>query len=125
MLTINSIIFLILILFIQNITSKTTTIRSKEENCVVKHNGQTLKEGDIIDNNKKFYKVEDCGLHRAYHACGTHIIMILNIVCGAIEKHKTISYKKRATRFVQQKLLTEACCLSLCTVSEMTRYCPH
>lgn len=124
MLIINLITIFLLILFTQNISSK-TTIRSKDENCVVKHNGQNLREGDIVDNNKKFYKVEDCALHRAYHACGTHIIMILNIVCGAIEKHKTYLHKKRYSRFAEQKLLTEACCLSLCTVSEMTRYCPH
>jgi len=114
----------ILILLAQNIWSL-KTIRSKEDNCVVKHNGQKLNEGDIIDIKGKFYKVEDCELHRAYHACGTHIIFIINIVCQAIEQHKLTPAKKRFTRFVQQKLLTEACCQNLCTVSEMTRYCPQ
>jgi hypothetical protein len=121
---INPLRIFIFTLLAQNIWSL-KTIRSKDDNCVVKHNGQILTEGDVIDVKGKFYKVEDCGLHRAYHACGTHIIFIINIVCQAIEQHKLTPTKKRFTRFVQQKLLTEACCQNLCTVSEMTRYCPQ
>lgn len=101
-------------------------ISKKETNCFVEHNGQKLHEGDSVEINSKFYKVEDCALHRAFNACGPHIIYIVNIVCQAVEQHRSSSAgKNRVTRFAQQKLLTEACCQNLCTVSEMTRYCPH
>jgi len=121
---INPILFFLLIILAPNITSKAIT-SSKEDNCAVEHNGQKLNEGDSIDINGKYYKVEDCGLHRAYHACGTHIIFIINIVCQAVEQNRITPSQKRYSRFAQQKLLTEACCQNLCTVSEMTRYCPH
>ena len=100
-------------------------ISKREANCFVEHNGQKLNEGDSVEINGKFYKVEDCALHRAFNACGQHIIYIVNIVCQAVEQHRLSSGKTRVTRFAQQKLLTEACCQTLCTVSEMTRYCPH
>ena len=121
---INPIRIVLLIILTPHIASKAITA-SKDENCVVEHNGQKLSEGDSIDIKGKFYKVEDCALHRAYHACGTHIIFIINIVCQAVEQHRLNPNKKRYSRFAQQKLLTEACCQNLCTVSEMTRYCPH
>jgi hypothetical protein len=120
----NSIIFFIFILLAQNISSE-TNIPSQDDKCVIEHNGEKLNEGDIVDIQNKIYKVEDCQLHRAYHVCGTHIIFIINIVCEAIEQYQIMSSKTRFTRFVQQKLLTEACCQNLCTVSEMTRYCPR
>lgn len=122
---IKPILLFIFTVFVLNVRSKTIP-SIKEANCIVEHNGQKLHEGDIIDITGKYYKVEDCGLHRAYHACGTHIIFIINIVCQAVEQHRTAPpSEKRFTRFAQQKLLTEACCQNLCTVSEMTRYCPH
>lgn len=120
---VNKILFVILSLLIQNTWCKTDVLSSKE-NCSVEHNGQKLTEGDVIDVQRKLYKVEDCELHRAFHACGTDILYIINIVCQAVEQHKITSSKQRYTRFVKQKLLTEACCQSFCTVSEMTRYCP-
>ena len=91
---------------------------------MVKYGKRSLKEGQQILIHKKLYKVEDCELHRAYHACGTHILFIINIVCHALEQHKIVPHKNRLPRFSKQKLLTEACCQHLCTVSEMTRYCP-
>jgi hypothetical protein len=117
------IIFFIFTLLSQNIWSE-TNIHRREDNCVVKFRGQNLHEGDTMDVKGKYYKVEDCQLQRAYHACGTHIIVMLNIVCEAVERHKKIPSNERFSRFIRQKLLTEACCQSLCTVSEMTRYCP-
>lgn len=98
---------------------------TKESMCFIKHAGHKYYEGDTLDMKGKFYKVEDCALHRAYNACGPHLIYILNLVCQAVEKQKYSSNKRRVSRFVQQKLLTEACCQNLCTVSEMSRYCPH
>ncbi len=120
---INTIIIFILVLLAQTTWGKMTT-PSPRENCTVDHDGHKLTEGDSIDLDGKLYKVEDCELHRAYHACGTHILFIINIVCHALEKHKIIPHKKRFPRFIKQKLLTEACCQHVCTVSEMTRYCP-
>ncbi|CAF1595079.1 unnamed protein product [Rotaria magnacalcarata] len=120
---INTIIFIVLTLLTQSAWSK-FDVPSSKPNCSVQHNGQKLSEGDNIDVHGKFYKVEDCELHRAYHACGTHVLFIINIVCQALEKHKINASKQRFSRFVKQKLLTEACCQSLCTISEMTRYCP-
>ncbi len=121
---INPIIILILASLAQNIWS-IPIIPTKEHGCIIEHDGQKLNEGDSIDITGKFYKVEDCQLQRAYHACGTDIIYIINLVCQAIEQQNIIPSKKRISRFVQQKLLTEACCQNLCTVSEMTRYCPQ
>lgn len=97
----------------------------KDTHCFVEHNEQKLHEGDSVEINGKFYKVEDCALHRAFNACGPHIVYIVNIVCQAVEQHRLATGKRRVARFAQQKLLTEACCQNLCTVSEMTRYCPH
>lgn len=120
---INTIIFITLTLLTQSAWSK-SNVPSSKSNCTVEHNGQQLNEGDSVDIQGKLYKVEDCDLHRAYHACGTHVLFIINIVCRALEKHKMNPNKHRFSRFVKQKLLTEACCQSLCTISEMTRYCP-
>ena len=98
---------------------------ARETACFVEHDEHQYYEGDTFDMNGKFYKVEDCASHRAYNACGTHLVYIVNIVCQAVEKHTIPTGNQRVTRFVQQKLLTEACCQNLCTVSEMSRYCPH
>ncbi|UJR10892.1 hypothetical protein I4U23_015080 [Adineta vaga] len=120
---IHIVIFIFLTLSIQNVSS-TTVISASNETCYFEHNGEKLQEGDIVDIKGKLYKFEDCELHRAYHVCGTHIITIINIVCQALYKEKSFSTGKRYSRFVRQKLLTEACCQSFCTVSEMSRYCP-
>jgi len=114
----------LLLIIIETIWSKSINLYQRQTTCVIDYNGQKLLEGDAIEINGKFYKVEDCALHRAYHACGTQIIYIVNLVCQAVEQNKLKSHRTRFTRFAQQKLLTEACCQSLCTVSEMTRYCP-
>ncbi len=120
---INTIIFIILVLLAQIVWS-TSVVTSLKGTCPVEYGGEKLQEGDIINIKGKLYKVEDCELHRAYHACGTHILIMINIVCQAVEQEKKIAVNKRFPRFVKQKLLTEACCQSLCTISEMTRYCP-
>ncbi|CAF0749198.1 unnamed protein product [Rotaria sp. Silwood1] len=97
----------------------------KNENCTLKYGKRLLKEGNEISINGKLYKVEECQLQRAYQTCGPHLWHIINIVCNAIDQHKN---KNRlgslVRRFSQEKLLSEACCLNSCTVSEMTRYCP-
>lgn len=97
------------------------------DKCQVTHEGKVLNEGESIEIKGKIYKVEDCSLNRAYHACGTHLFYVLNIVCQALEQNpnaKQQQQQKRSTKFLRQKPLTEACCLNLCTVAEMARYCP-
>lgn len=120
----NTIILIISLFLTQFAWSTPIGLYAKKETCTVNYEGQELHEGDSIDIKGKLYKVEDCELHRAYHACGTHILFIINIVCQAVEQERKTSTIKRFPRFVKQKLLTEACCQSLCTISEMTRYCP-
>lgn len=119
-----TVLFIFLTLLSQNAWCE-RLVSSTKESCNREHNGQKLQEGDIVEKNGKLYKFEDCELHRAYHVCGTHIIPMISIVCQALYKEKAASPTgKRYSRFVRQKLLTEACCQSFCTVSEMSRYCP-
>jgi hypothetical protein len=92
-------------------------------NCTVRYAQHVLHEGDQITLDQKIYRVEDCHIQRAYQTCGTHLWFMINIVCQAIEQHK-YKINNRLRRFVQQKLLTEACCENSCTVTEMSRYCP-
>jgi hypothetical protein len=120
---INTFVFILLILLSHSAWGRAIS-PSSDANCTVEHNGQRLCEGDSVDMKGKLYKVEDCVLHRAYHACGTHLLYIINIVCQAIKEENSIP-KHRYRRFSRRKLLTEACCEKLCTVSEMTRYCPQ
>jgi hypothetical protein len=121
---INTFVFILLILLSHSAWGRAIS-PSSDAKCTVEHNGQRLYEGESVDMKGKLYKVEDCVLHRAYHACGTHILYIMNIVCQAVEHHKISPVLSRSRRFARQKLLTEACCQNLCTVSEMTRYCPY
>jgi hypothetical protein len=103
-----------------------TVLSSVNVNCTMDYGGRLLKEGESIEIKGKLYKVEDCGLHRAYHACGTYLLQMVSIACEVVQKQKSTDVsKKRSRRFLQRKLLTEACCETLCTVSEMTRYCPQ
>ncbi|CAF0939974.1 unnamed protein product [Rotaria sordida] len=120
----NTIIFLTLILLAQSALSDKVDIESSKGACNLKHKGEELHEGQTIEQSGKFFKVEGCELHRAYHACGTQVLFIINIVCQALDQQRINPMKQRFSRFVKQKLLTEACCQSVCTVSEMTRYCP-
>jgi len=100
-------------------------LSSSNAPCFVKYDKHLLKEGDGITIAKKLYKVENCKLQRAYHACGARLWFVINFVCEAIELQKRESKPyDRFRRFVQEKLLTEACCQSICTINEMTRYCP-
>ena len=71
----------------------------------------------------KIFKVEQCALRRAFNACGKHLLGMINIVCGSLQRDEQKRKQVRARRSARPKLLTEACCESLCTVSEMTRYC--
>jgi hypothetical protein len=94
------------------------------DNCIVKHGENLLKEGEIIEIKLKLYKVEDCQLQRAYHLCGIHILNMVSFVCRAIAAdQERQNFKKNVRRFTQKKLLIDTCCLNVCTISEMARYC--
>jgi hypothetical protein len=113
-----------LIIFNPNVWSR-TVLSSNNIDCTVNYDGRLLKEGQSIEIKGKLYKIEDCGLHRAYHACGTYLLQMVSIACAAVQQQKQQNPNtKRFRRFLSRKLLTEACCETLCTVAEMTRYCP-
>ncbi|CAF3760910.1 unnamed protein product [Rotaria socialis] len=115
--------FTLLVIFNENVSSRSIS-SSINVNCTYNHDGRHLKEGESIEIKGKLYKIEDCDLHRAYHACGTYLLQMVSIACEAVEQQKTNKVdKKRFRRFLQRKLLTDACCHTLCTVAEMTRYC--
>jgi len=112
------------VIFNQNVWSQ-KVLSSINVNCTINHDGYLLKEGESVEIRGKLYKMEDCGLHRAYHACGSYLLQMVSIACEVVQRQKqTMPSKKRFRRFLRRKLLTEACCETLCTVSEMTRYCP-
>jgi len=112
------------VIFNQNVWSQ-RVLSSINVNCTINHDGYLLKEGESVEIRGKLYKMEDCGLHRAYHACGSYLLQMVSIACEVVQQQKrTTPSKKRFRRFLRRKLLTEACCETLCTVSEMTRYCP-
>jgi hypothetical protein len=117
---------LIALVAVNQINAGRVLMSVSNSSCTVKYGRRLLNEGEKVIIQGKFYKVEDCQLQRTYQTCGTHLWFMINIVCQAIElqKQKT-GWQGRARRFVEQKLLTEACCENSCTVSEMTRYCPE
>lgn len=94
-------------------------------NCTMDIDGRQLVNGESVELKGKIYKMEECRLERAYHACGRHLFKILHIVCDALRHERQMKNSHRIQkRFSRRKLLTDACCLALCTVHEMTRYCP-
>lgn len=120
-----SIVFssLVLLMMLHQIHGHRLIGPSPITNCTFKHADQVLHEGDRVTIEQKIYIVEDCHLQRAYQTCGAHLWFMINIVCQAIEQHKGKTHH-RLRRFSQPKLLTDACCENVCTVNEMTRYCP-
>ena len=119
--------------------SSTSTSTTMARNCSLQVDGRSIVNGESIEMNGKIYKMEECQLDRAYHACGQHLLTILSIVCEILHHEKQIDRTTNSVsstprppssshhiekRFSRRKLLTEACCLNLCTVQEMTRYCP-
>ena len=102
-------ILLLLISVNEISTDQNSTTTTTNKTCTVRHGKRLLKEGDEITINTRLYKVEYCILQRAYHACGAHLWVMIKI---------------RRRRFTEEKLLIDACCLNICTVHEMTRYCP-
>jgi len=117
----------------RNVSSQ-VMLPPNQGNCSLNHDGHRLNEGQSVEIRGKLYKVEECGLHRAYHACGTYLLQMVSIACEVLSKQKRDLIdetnnnnrfrKSLKRRYIQRKLLTEACCETLCTVAEMTRYCP-
>ncbi|CAF0954624.1 unnamed protein product [Adineta ricciae] len=121
-------ILIILILCYQGVycESSGTSVPVIHDNCTVEYDGNLLTEGQTIEMKSKLYKVEDCGIHRAYHACGVYLLQMVSIACDILRRDvRSLPATKRVRRSVRRKLLTEACCETLCTVAEMTRYCPR
>ncbi|CAF1209803.1 unnamed protein product [Adineta ricciae] len=124
-------ILFILVLYYQGVyceSSETseTSVPVVHDNCTVEYNGNLLTEGQTIEMKKKLYKIEDCGIHRAYHACGVYLLQMVSIACDILRRDvRSLPATKRVRRSIRRKLLTEACCETLCTVAEMTRYCPR
>ena len=120
--------FVTLLSVVQTRESSTSSLNvvSANTSCTVTHRGHVLTEGESTEIDGKIYKVEDCAVQRAFHACGTHLYHVIQLVCQLVDerKHQTKKSRTRRRRFSRRKTVTEACCLSVCTVPEMTRYCP-
>jgi hypothetical protein len=116
--------------------------RLREGQCLVEYEGQFLTENTVLQIRRKLYRVEECQLERVFHACGPNLLLMLNVVCRAVEKQQTTTLpspveSRRQTissadipiRYLRPRadktprVITESCCENLCTISELTRYC--
>lgn len=103
--------------------TRSSTDDQNKTACSIKHSGRNLTEGQSLEILGKIHKVERCSLQRAFHACGTHLVHMLNILCQMIDNDSKRQKSKQSRRFVRAKSLSDACCLSVCTINEMSRYC--
>ena len=110
----------------ENVFCHPITNSGQNLTCTMNYDGHSLKESQSVEIKGKLYKVEDCVLQRAYHACGSYLLQMVSIACEILDqqKQRKLNHNLRLKRFIPRKLLTEACCETLCTVTEMTRYCP-
>ncbi|CAF1046199.1 unnamed protein product [Rotaria magnacalcarata] len=123
--TLTPVVLLIALFLIRSSYAKQYNSPSTNDNCTVPYGKRLLREGDEISINRKLYKVEGCQLQRAYQTCGPHLWYIISVVCKAIDLPKGKSNAMaRIRKFTEEKLLSDACCLATCTISEMSRYCP-
>ncbi|CAF1655477.1 unnamed protein product [Rotaria magnacalcarata] len=123
--TLTPVVLLIALFLIRSSYAKQYNSPSTDGNCTIKFGKRLLREGDEISINRKLYKVEDCQLKRAYQTCGPHLWYAISIVCKGIDLPEGKSNAMaRIRKFTEEKLLSDACCLTACTVSEMSRYCP-
>ncbi|CAF1575822.1 unnamed protein product [Rotaria magnacalcarata] len=123
--------------------------RLRDGQCLVEYDGRFLTENSVIQIRKKLYRVENCLLERVFHACGPNLLLMLNIVCRAAEKHQKSTtttattaiafvpniqqkkmppstlffHRKYSQLFRSPRVITESCCENLCTITELTRYC--
>lgn len=91
-----------------------------------------LTEGEIVPIQRKWYKVEDCRLNRAYvTTCGSALFYhMLDVICPYVNDHsygtKSL-FKRRQVNddlvSVLDKSYYGVCCQSACTITELARYC--
>ncbi len=79
-------------IFNQNVWSQ-KVVSSVNVNCTINHDGHLLKEGESIEIRGKLYKMEGCGLHRAYHACGSYLLQMVSIACEVVQQNKQCQEK--------------------------------
>jgi hypothetical protein len=119
--------------------------RLHDDQCTVEYDGQYLTENSVIQIRKKLYRVEDCLLERVFHACGPNLLLMINVVCRVVEPYQTTTTPMttirrptipsslafihriypRASKSKTPRVITESCCEGLCTISELSRYCPR
>jgi hypothetical protein len=107
--------------------------RYQDGQCFVEYEGQLFAEQQVMQIRKKMYRVEDCLFERVFHACGHHLIYILNIVCRVVEQEhalpsRALSSNNKRDAFDElgkaaPRMISESCCENLCNISELTRYC--
>ena len=107
--------------------------RFQDGQCFVDYEGKLFAEQQVMRIGKKMYRVEDCLFERVFHACGSHLLYILNIVCRLAEQPasvRAVSFNtKRDTAAFDEngkqapRIISESCCDNLCNISELTRYC--
>ncbi|CAF3755246.1 unnamed protein product [Rotaria socialis] len=126
--------------------------RLRDGQCVVEYDGKILTENSVTQIRKKLYRLENCLLERVFRACGPNLLLMLDIVCRVVETHQksttittttpttTIAFvpniqqkkmppstlffhRKFSQLFRSPRVITEACCDNLCTITELTRYC--
>ncbi|CAF0893400.1 unnamed protein product [Didymodactylos carnosus] len=95
---------------------------TSDSKCKIEYDGKMYKEDDTLTIKGKYYKVEECHLIRAYHACGPNVLFMFKIVCRLVEQY-TSNRRRRAIYHYGPKVITQACCENVCTIAEMTRYC--
>ncbi len=116
--------------------------RLRDNQCIVEYDGQYLTENSVLQIRKKLYRVENCLLERVFHACGPNLLLMLNVVCRAVEQQQTTTttttptpgtiLRRPTAEYFHRlygranktpRVITESCCENLCTISELSRYC--
>ncbi|CAF1639713.1 unnamed protein product, partial [Didymodactylos carnosus] len=82
---------------------------TSDSKCKIEYDGKIFKEDDTLTIKGKYYKVEECHLTRAYHACGPNVFMMFKIVCGLVEEYTSYRHR-RGTYKNNPKVITQSCC---------------
>lgn len=80
-LTISTSVYLLLFLFStnENVLSRTITTAGQNLTCTMNYDGHLLQESQSVEIKGKLFKVEDCVLQRAYHACGSYLLQMVSL----------------------------------------------
>ena len=106
--------------------------------CYVQFNDRLIPENGTVQVRRKYYRVENCQLERVFHACGPNLLLMLSVVCRVVDQHTSSQAALRLTRAGDSsmshvsyrdanrsaRMITESCCENLCSIAELTRYCP-